>query len=381
MKIALVTDVYGETNNGTCVTARRLVENMRARGHEVTVISPYTGEGPGYITLQKRRIPAAVRHYIERNGVTFARPDEELLRRGMEGCDVVHFLMPFKVCQVGVRLAKEMGIPYTTAFHCQPENITSHIFLLHSSLPNRFVYRLFWNRFYRYTHFVHCPSRFIADQLEANGYRVDARVISNGVVPTFHHKLVERPADWQGRICILFVGRYSPEKRHDILIHAAEQSRYADRIQLIFAGNGPRRQAIEQMGKQLRYPPIMGLYPADQLCDIINMCDLYVHPSDAEIEAISCIEAFTCGLVPVISDSKKSATNQFALTEHNLFRQGDPHSLAQQIDYWIEHPEEKEALSRRYQEYARQFSIDTCMDRMETMFNDARRYYREEGFQ
>ena len=122
MKIALVTDVYGETNNGTCVTARRLVENMRARGHEVTVISPYTGEGPGYITLQKRRIPAAVRHYIERNGVTFARPDEELLRRGMEGCDVVHFLMPFKVCQVGVRLAKEMGIPYTTAFHCQPEN-------------------------------------------------------------------------------------------------------------------------------------------------------------------------------------------------------------------------------------------------------------------
>ena len=375
MKIALVTDVYGETNNGTCITARRLVENMKARGHEVVVISPYACSEPGYVTLEKRRFPA-FRHYIESNGVTFARPDEALLRKGMEGCDLVHFLMPFKVCQVGVRIAQEMGIPYTTAFHCQPENITSHIFMLHTSLPNKFFYHLFWKRFYHDTHFVHCPSQFIADQLTENGYDLDKRVISNGVAPIFRHKETEKPAEWKDRFCILFTGRYSPEKRHDLLIRAAQQSRYADRIQLIFAGNGPRRGAIEKMGSALKHPPILGLYTSEELCNVINSCDLYVHPSDAEIEAISCIEAFTCGLVPVISDSPKSATNQFALTERNLFRQGDAGSLARQIDYWVEHPQEKAELSQQYREYAEQFAIESCMDQMETMFEDACRYYR-----
>ena len=313
--------------------------------------------------------------YIESNGVSFAQPDEALLRKGMEGCDVVHFLMPFKVCQVGLRIAKEMGIAYTTAFHCQPENITGHIFMLHAGFANRMIYRRFWKKFYRQTQFVHCPSQFIADQLAKNGYDMDRRVISNGVIPAFHHKDVLRPAEWEGRICILFIGRYSPEKRHDLLIDAVRQSQYADRIQLIFAGNGPKKKAIEKRGSTLPHPPIMGLYSSADLCDLINTCDLYVHPSDAEIEAISCIEAFTCGLVPVISDSDKSATNQFALTEHNLFRQGDPRSLAKQIDYWIEHPQEKAALSAQYREYARQFSIESCMDKMEKMFQDACAYY------
>ena len=378
MKIALVTDVYGETNNGTCITARRLVEGMKARGHEVTVISPYACDEPGYVTLQKRQFPA-FQHYIESNGVSFAQPDEAVLRRGMEGCDVVHFLMPFKVGQTGMRLARDMGIAYTTAFHCQPENITGHIFLLHAGFANRMIYRRFWRTFYKDAHFVHCPSQFIANQLVENGYDLDMRVISNGVAPIFQHKEVARPADAGDTIRVLFVGRYSPEKRHDLLIDAVKQSRYDDRIQLIFAGNGPKKEAIQKRGSTLPHPPIMGLYTPEALCDLINTCDLYVHPSDAEIEAISCIEAFTCGLVPVISDSDKSATNQFALTEHNLFRQGDPHSLSQQIDYWIEHPDEKAAMSARYREYAEQFAIDHCLDQMEKMFEDACRYYSQKG--
>ena len=171
----------------------------------------------------------------------------------------------------------------------------------------------------------------------------------------------------------MFTGRYVLEKRHDLLLHAAACSRYADRIQLIFAGNGPHREALERQAHRLRLPnpPIFRLFTEQELCDTITYCDLYVHPSDVEIEAVSCIEAITCGLVPVISDSRNSATKQFALTPENLFRHGDPASLAARIDYWIEHPEEKAALSERYVQYARQFSIQSCMDRMEQMLFDA----------
>ena len=67
------------------------------------------------------------------------------------------------------------------------------------------------------------------------------------------------------------------------------------------------------------------------------MSDLYVHAADAEIEAIACIEAFSSGLVPVIANSPKSATPQFALDERSLFEAGNPKDLADKIDYWIEH--------------------------------------------
>jgi len=38
------------------------------------------------------------------------------------------------------------------------------------------------------------------------------------------------------------IGRLSPEKRQDVLIRAVMKSRYADRIQLYFAGSGPGRR-------------------------------------------------------------------------------------------------------------------------------------------
>ena len=54
--------------------------------------------------------------------------------------------------------------------------------------------------------------------------------------------------------------------------------------------------------------------------------------------------------MPVIADSPRSATPQFALDERSLFPAGDTDALAQRIDWWIEHPEERQAMERRYAE-------------------------------
>jgi len=81
---------------------------------------------------------------------------------------------------------------------------------------------------------------------------------------------------------------------------------------------------------------VFGYYNRDELIKLIHECDLYVHASDAEIEGISLIEAFACGLVPIISDSKQSAAAQFALGPQNLFKAGSPESLAEKIDYWLD---------------------------------------------
>lgn len=378
MKIVLIADFYGQHNNGTSVTSQRLVENLRARGHQVTVVSPYEHTGEGYVQLEKKHIPVFGNYIEEKNGVVFAKVDEEILQRVILEADIVHVLMPFSAGCKAASLAYELGVPLIASFHVQPENITSHMFMMNSVFVNRLIYRIFWNHCYQYTKFIHCPSNFIANELIDNEYIANLRVISNGVIPVFQKKESQRPETLRDKICILFVGRYADEKRHDLLIDAAARSRYADRIQLIFAGNGPRENKLRKRGMKLANPPIFGFYPEEELANVINYCDLYVHPSDVEIEAISCLEALSCGLVPVISDSERSATKQFALTENNLFSAGDPDSLAGKIDYWLEHPQEKEELSEKYIAFGRNYSSSSCVDQMISTFYEVIADYAKE---
>ncbi|MFQ7034868.1 MAG: hypothetical protein ACLRTQ_03880 [Candidatus Borkfalkia sp.] len=47
MKITIVADVLGEENNGTTITAKRLIQHLKERGHAVRVISPSEENGRG----------------------------------------------------------------------------------------------------------------------------------------------------------------------------------------------------------------------------------------------------------------------------------------------------------------------------------------------
>ena len=196
-------------------------------------------------------------------------------------------------------------------------------------------------------------------------------VISNGVMPLFKEQPSEKSEEFKDKYCIIYMGRFSEEKRHEVLIDAVNKSKYRDKIQLIFTGKGPLQNKLQKLGQKLPNPlKIWFLTPEEQV-KTLNYCDLYVHASDVELESIACTEAISCGLVPIISDSKTSATNTFALTPNNLFKSGDSTDLAEKIDFMIENPKVKEKLKKEYHEYAKQFQIEHCIDKMEEMFKNA----------
>ncbi|MBE7074199.1 MAG: glycosyltransferase family 4 protein [Clostridiales bacterium] len=371
MKITLVADVFGQTNNGTSATASRLVENMIKRGHEVKVVSTYKGDNENYYVVPERNF-LIFNNYIKKiNGVALGKPKKETIEKAIEGADVVHFLLPFKMSKCGIKICLEKNIPFTTAFHCQPENITSHISLQKVKWLNKLIYKGFKSRFYKNCLYVHCPSQFIADKLVENHFPTKNFVISNGVRPEFKKQESEKPQELKDKICIMLSGRYSNEKRQDLLIKAVGESKYKDKIQLILAGSGPLQKKLEKLGETIPNKPILCFLSKEELIQTINYCDLYVHASDIEIEGIGCMEALSCGIVPVLSNSKNAALRQFALDERNLFEAGDYHDLAAKIDYWIEHPEEKAEMSKKYLEFMEEFRIENCMDKMEEMFRYA----------
>ena len=371
MIITLVADVFGETNNGTSATASRLVEGMRKRGHEVRVVSPYQSEDKDYYSVKERNFWIFNNYIRKVNGVSLGYPEKDVIYKAIKGADVVHFLLPFKMSRCGIKYCLENNIPFTTAFHCQPENITSHLNLQKVRLVNKLLYKRFKNKFFKKVNIVHCPSQFIANMLVKNGYKTTNYVISNGVRDDFRAMQVEKPEELKDKICIMLSGRYSNEKRQDVLIKAVKYSKYKDKIQLIFAGSGPKKKYYEKLGSKLPNPPIFAFYNKEELIKTINYCDLYVHASDVEIEGIGCMEAISCGIVPILSNSKNAALSQFALSDKNLFKKGNARDLAKKIDYWIENPEKRAEMSQEYIKFMEQYRIEKCLDKMEEMFKDA----------
>ena len=383
MKIVLVIDQFDSGNNGTTVTARRYAEQLQRRGHSVTVLacgqSGVLEDGVTKVGVPEFKLPV-FDGLVKSQGMLFARPVDEAYYQAFKGADIVHFYLPFRFCRRGEEIARQMHIPTVAAFHMQPENVTFTIgmgnFKPMNEFLSRWCYRELSNRF----SYIHCPSQFIADQLEQHGYDAHLCVISNGVDDAFVPKKVARPAVFRDKFVILMVGRLSGEKRQDLIIEAAARSKYRDRIQLVFAGKGPKEEEYRLMGAKLPNLPVFGFFEQEKLVGLMNACDLYVHASDAEIEGISCIEALACGLVPVISDSKRSATSQYALDERSLFRAGDAGSLAEKIDYWIEHPAERQAMAERYAREGDGNRVSACVQKAEQMYRDAIKDYHDHGY-
>lgn len=392
MKVLVVADVLGEENNGTTIACMNLVRYLKSQGDDVRILCADKDKKglENYYVVPNLNLGFIINKIVEKNNVSLAKPDKKIILEALEGVDIVHIMMPFALGKATVKLARKKGLPITAGFHCQAENFTAHLKMMNFAFANKLTYKNFYKKLYRHVDAIHYPTIFIKNYFEnvihrkTNGY-----VISNGVNDQYRPLKVDRKEEYSKHFNILFIGRYSREKSHHLLIKAVNLSKYKNNIQLIFAGQGPYENKYRKMASKYHIiPPIMKFYSRKELTEVINSCDLYVHPAEIEIEAISCLEAISCGLVPVISNSNRCATKAFALSELNLFDYDSSEDLAHKIDYWIEHPQEKEECSKKYLGYTREFNQSNCMSQMREMLltytkkecytSQTKYYYRDE---
>lgn len=375
MKILIVIDQYDNLSNGTTISAKRFVDGLRKDGNEVQILSTGKDEEDKF-SLKTYKFPKIIDKYFKANEMVFARPDEEVMRNVFKDQDVIHFYMPFRLAKKGVKIAEEMHIPYTTAFHVQPENITYAVGLGTNHIINDKIYTYFRSYYNKFRH-IHCPSNFIASRLKEHGYTAKFHVISNGVGEEFKYDRKEKPEELKDKIIITMVGRYSPEKRQDVLIDAIKKSKYESKIQLVLAGKGQCYEEYKNKTQELTNKAILKFYQKNELVNLLSYTDIYVHSADAEIEAISCLEAIACGNIPIISNSNESATVQFAMDEDSLFEHGNSDDLARKIDYFLDNPKILEEKRKAYSEFANKFRIENSVKLMEEMFREEIEDYKK----
>ena len=369
MKVCIVADVLGKPNNGTTLACLNLINHLKTTGHEVRVFcgDEDKKELDGFFVVPNYSFGGLIDGYLDKNGVAIAKPVKETMAAALDGADICHIMTPFALSRAALKMCLEKNIPVTAGFHCQAENISSHAKLMNATALNNTIYHNFYHHFYKYVDAIHYPTEFIRDTFEKSiGKETNGYVISNGVNDIFKKQdCIKVPYQ------ILFTGRYSKEKSHGILLRAVARSRYRNKIKLVLAGQGPREKQIRRLINKLKLTDVkMGFFSREELVKVINSSSLYVHPAKIEIEAISCLEAIRCGLVPVISNSPRSATRAFALGEMNTFECDNADDLRDKIDYWFDHPEEMKKCSERYLGFTEQFAQSTCMAKMTKMLEE-----------
>ena len=306
----------------------------------------------------------------DKHDFSFAYTDKNIIHAACDWADIVHVFVPFGISMEAINYCHSIGKPVTAAFHIQPENMTSSVSMGKVKWFNELFYRSFrWGIYNRVRH-VHVPSVFMGNMIAARDYTAKIHPISNGIQDAFMNVQRDKVQGTKEVFKIMMIGRLSQEKRQDVIINAVQYSRYADRIQLVFAGRGPEYDKYVELGKNLKHQPQFVYVNRDELIEHLLTTDLYVHASDMESEAISCIEAFATGLVPVIANSPVSATPQFALDGRSLFTPGDPKDLARAIDYWLDHPEERHEMEERYRLAGRKYSLAASVTQFEQMLNE-----------
>ncbi len=370
MIITLVTDQFYQNNHGTSVSAQRFYDGLVALGHTVRVLA-IDSEGNTAYALKERYFGKPINAIIHSQGMQLAKPDKETIKKAIEGADIVHVYMPFKLGYKTIQICREMNVPCTAGFHLVPENITSTLYCNHVQPLNFSFWNKFYRQTYRYIKHIHCPSLMVAKQCAEHKFHSNLHVISNGYNNIFEMHPEEKPEIFKDKIVIAFVGRFSREKRHETIIKAVKLSKYKDKIQLIFGGKGPTKRHIMKISKKLPVYPVFGFFTREQLISMFNFADLYIHPADIEVEGLSCLEAVACGCVPIVSDSKKSASSQFAVHEQSVFKNKNARDLAAKIDWWIEHPEELISQRPVVAEHAKAFTIEKSMPFYVEMFKEA----------
>ena len=377
MKILFVVNNFYASGNGLSASARRTVQYLREAGEEVRVLSGRNHEAetpqPDYV-LADFHVPV-FDGLVQSNGYKFAKTDFAVIRRAVRWADVVHLEEPFIIQVVTARIARYYKVPCTATYHLHPENLFCSInlgdwkFLNYSTL-------LTWRDFvFNLCSDIQCPTANVLERLRKFGFKSRLHLISNGIIPDLNIRPKDENDDPNRPFLVVCIGRLSVEKDQPTLLEAMRYSKYADRIQLYFAGRGPEAEAIKEKAHKLfeegivKYEPVFRFHDRDELRKLAAKSDLYIHCATVEVEGLSALEALQQAVVPVIAKGDLTATSQFALDEHSLFPTKDPEALAACIDYWLDHPVERQEMGWRYAESTEEYDIHKSIAALIDMFH------------
>ena len=384
MNILFVVNSYYSQGNGLDESARRTAKALREAGQEVRVLSGKNFENPDGpqpdYPMEKFHFPL-MQPMLDSFGYAYADWHGPIIEEAVQWADVVHLEETFFLHHAVMNCAKKLGKPITGTYHVHPENIVYNCLgFAGGNLICQILYRYWCRVFYDNYKYLQCPTDNVRDRLIRHRVKAKCFTLSNGVIPDKCIRPTTTPKDYfdENRpLDLIYIGRTAIEKDQPTLYKAIRMSKYAKRIRLHIAGRGPKLEAYTRMANKLyedgvvSYKPTVGFYNREELRQLAAKADLAVHCAIVEVEGMSITEAMQQAVVPVIATARYSGTDTYALDSCSKFPAKDAKALAQRIDYWFDHPQERWEMGFKYAQSMEQYKISNCAKKLIEMFQKA----------
>jgi alpha-1,6-mannosyltransferase len=191
---------------------------------------------------------------------------------------------------------------------------------------------------------VVCANGQLAGRLSSGGV-ARTRTIRMGVEPGVFSPLQRSPMLRQAALAelgldangllLLGVGRFSAEKRWEMVLRAAGECGRKLPVGLLLIGDGPRRQKLEMIAEQ--YGNVAVLPPIGdraELASLLASGDALAHGCESETFCLVAAEARASG-IPLIVPDRGAAADQLVEGAGATYRAGREQSLEQAIARFI----------------------------------------------
>ena len=356
MRILYWTELFWPYIGGLEVFSTRLLTELRARGHEVLVVTSHTDAGlpdaDVYRGVPVRRFPftdALVKRDLSRI-VAVRRQVVEAARAFAP--DVLHAKMtslaPTTLFQL--ETARLVGVPVLVTLQGAVNGAAAHPETLHGSLLRRA------NWVTAVSSATLAGARSLVPEIVGR-----SSVIYNGLeAPAMAPSALPREPPR-----ILCLGRHATEKGFDVALAAFAAVSRPD-ARLIVAGDGLARPSLESMAaglglaSRVEFP---GWIPPERVPSLMNTASMVVVPSREEAFGIVALEAAAMAR-PVVATRVGGLPEVVVHGQTGLLVQrDDPGALGAAMVWLLEHPHAAERMGHAARRRAiREFTLDAAVD-------------------
>lgn len=296
MRVAVVAESFLPNMNGVTNSILRVLDHLKAHGHEAIVIAPAARKRQYQITEYKGfpivTVPSVVVPKID--SLPVGVPTLTLPRTLKEfQPDVVHLASPFALGGAGAVAARRAGLPAVAIYQTDVAGFANTYDLKLLSKAAWWWARTLHNMCCRNL----APSSATIAELDEHGIR-NIHKWARGVDGVRFHpnkRSKELRKQWspEGKPIVGFVGRLASEKS----AHRLEGIAQRDDVQVVIVGDGPERTDLEN-----RMPTAVftGELRDEKLAEAFASLDLFVHTGEYETFCQAVQEAHASG-VPVIA--------------------------------------------------------------------------------
>jgi len=295
MRIAIVTESFLPTVNGVTNSVCKVLDHLRAEGHDAMVIVPAAGSPREYAGFPVHQVPAIAYRQFP---VGLPSPHVQRLLSAFAP-DVLHAASPFLLGAQGIAAAGRLGVPSVAVFQT---DVAGYARRNHLGAATAFAWRMV-----RWIHegaaVTLVPSSSSQHDLESAGIGRLARW-GRGVDLERYHPAnragdaataLRRRIAPDGEVVVGYVGRIAPEKQ----VERLAALRGIPGIRLAIVGDGP---SVPAARRALSGMPVtwLGRLGGAELAAAYASFDVFAHTGAEETFGQTLQESFASG-VPVIA--------------------------------------------------------------------------------